>query len=687
MDRPTNLRGPTALALLLGLAGAAHAQGTFEEVRDFGPNPGALKMWVHRPPQPATPAGVVVALHPCTVTAAQFHENAGWAALADAHGFYVIYPEQQSANNPLGCFNWAGEYGDPTNLRRGEGENQSIIEMVGWMQGHDAIDDAKVFVMGHSGGGAQAAVMLATWPDVFAAGATMAGIAYNCTTNFNQVSSCLTPGIPRSAQAWGDAVRAANPNYRGPWPRLSVWQGSADNVVAPVNQAELVKQWTNVHGIDDAPDGEDQVDGYPHRVYRDAQGRTLVETYTMTGQGHGTFVDPPECGQAGAYFLAAHICAVDHMATFFGLIDDGSVDPPPADLTVDVSTPVDGATVTGTVRVEAGVQNPDGAASVEFFVDGDARAVADEAPYAFDWDTAADGAGPHALKAVATDDGGRTATDDDTGVTVVACADEAPPTVSVTAPEDGGVVRGQVAITADAADDCGVRVVEFAVDGQPVGESAAPPFGATWSASAGEHTLTATAVDVAGNRAEASVSVTVDEGAPPPAGPAVMFTAPAEGATVRGVQRFAVDAHAEGGVTQVLLFLGDALVGVDRAGPTFDFLWDAGLADEGPHTLTARAFDADGNIGEAERTVVVSHAPEVEGDAGGGPGVGDAGAAGASDTEPRKIGKTFWGCNQGMGRPGASTSAPDRPSPMAWTLLVALGLLGLRRRQRTERER
>ena len=47
----------------------------------------------------------------------QSYRNAGWEELADEFGFWVVYPEQQSANNALGCFNWAGEYGDPTNLQ------------------------------------------------------------------------------------------------------------------------------------------------------------------------------------------------------------------------------------------------------------------------------------------------------------------------------------------------------------------------------------------------------------------------------------------------------------------------------------------------------------------------------------------------------------------------------------------
>ena len=133
------------------------------------------------------------------------------------------------------------------------GENESIKQMVDQMKADYSIDGKRVFLSGLSGGAAQTALMLATWPDVFAAGATFAGIPYYCTINKNQVSTCLNPGVTQTAKAWGDLVRNAFPSFTGPWPRIAIWQGTADSVVNPANQTELMKQWTDVHGIPQTP--------------------------------------------------------------------------------------------------------------------------------------------------------------------------------------------------------------------------------------------------------------------------------------------------------------------------------------------------------------------------------------------------------------------------------------------------
>jgi hypothetical protein len=74
------------------------------EVTGFGSNPGALRMFEYVPadPQPA----LVVVLHGCMQKAASYDFGAGWSTLADRHGFVLLLPEQQRANNAKNCFNW-----------------------------------------------------------------------------------------------------------------------------------------------------------------------------------------------------------------------------------------------------------------------------------------------------------------------------------------------------------------------------------------------------------------------------------------------------------------------------------------------------------------------------------------------------------------------------------------------------
>ncbi len=302
-------------------------------VTSFGSNPGALNMYKYVPANMPPNAAIVVAMHGCTQTAADY-TKVGWNELAEKYKFYVVYPEQTTTNNSLRCFNWGGEYGDPTNIKRGQGENESIKEMVDQMKADYSVDASRIFATGFSGGGAQTSLMLAVWPDVFAAGATVAGIPYNCTTTYNEVSGCLKPGKSLSAQEWGDRVRAANPNYTGKYPRLAIWQGTADSVVDPNNTAQLLHQWSNVQGIDETADLTDtSVAKTTRREYRDSAGHALVETWGVTGMDHGAAIDSAnKCGTAAQYVLDVGVCSSFYIARFFGLTsgvvvtDGGTVD-------------------------------------------------------------------------------------------------------------------------------------------------------------------------------------------------------------------------------------------------------------------------------------------------------------------------------------------------------------------------
>ncbi len=299
---------------------AFEGAGTFEPVGSFGTNPGALDMYRYVPsPVPPGPAPLVLALHGCSQTAADYRQ-VGWEPLADALGFYVVYPAQRVANNGARCFNWYGELGDTSNLERGKGENQSIVEMVQRMEADYSIDTSRVYIMGLSAGGAQTALMLATWPDVFAGGGIIAGVPYACSTQLAQVPSCLSPGIDKTPKEQGDLVRGAVQGFPGPFPRVTIWAGSSDLVVNPNNQRELMEQWTDVHGIDTTPDVSTQTGAATRAGYADSQGNVLVETVRVANAPHGSFVDPDHgCGATGTWAVDFDVCAASSMASFWGL--------------------------------------------------------------------------------------------------------------------------------------------------------------------------------------------------------------------------------------------------------------------------------------------------------------------------------------------------------------------------------
>ncbi|HEV7648356.1 MAG TPA: PHB depolymerase family esterase [Actinophytocola sp.] len=307
------------VTLLAGLlAGTTSASAaSIVEVTGFGSNPGALKMFRYVPD--GLPAGrpVVVALHGCTQNAAGYGTGSGWTQLADRFGFSVVLPQQQSGNNLNSCFNWF-EAGD---IARGQGEAESIAQMVRKQITDTGADPARVDVTGLSAGAAMTSVMLAAYPDMFAGGGIVAGLPYKCAISMVDAFTCMNPGKNQTPAQLGDAVRGAS-DHTGPWPTVSVWQGDADFTVSPSNMTEIVEQWTNVHGIPATPTSTDTVAGYPHAVYASG-GRTLVETYTITGMGHGQPLDPGtadgQCGTAGAFLLDVGICAAWHMSAAWGL--------------------------------------------------------------------------------------------------------------------------------------------------------------------------------------------------------------------------------------------------------------------------------------------------------------------------------------------------------------------------------
>ena len=288
------------------------------EVQGFGSNPGNLRMFAFAPAKLQQPRALVVVLHGCGQTAASYDLGAGWSTLAKHYGFALLLPQQQPANNANGCFNWFSE----DDIARGRGEAGSIWQMVARMVRDHGIDPRRVFITGLSAGGAMTSVMLATYPEVFAAGAIIAGLPFGIAANVREALTAMRGFRPRLASELGDLVRDAS-KHRGAFPRVSVWHGSADRTVNPANADEIVKQWLDVHGLPEAPMSEGMVNGHPRQVWWNDDGDTIVESYTIGDMAHGTPLgradDERRYGRQGAFLLEAGISSPYHIAKFFGL--------------------------------------------------------------------------------------------------------------------------------------------------------------------------------------------------------------------------------------------------------------------------------------------------------------------------------------------------------------------------------
>ncbi|WNG62802.1 hypothetical protein F0U59_26430 [Archangium gephyra] len=175
--------------------------------------------------------------------------------------------------------------------------------------------------------------------------------------------------------------------------------------------------------------------------------------------------------------------------------------------------------------------------------------------------------------------------------------DNTAPVTAVSAPAQGALLRGTVPVSATASDAVGVTKVEFYAGTTLLGTSTIAPYAVSWdtaSVASGSVTLTTKAYDAVGNvSVSAARTVTVDNSAP-----TVAITSPANG-TSFSFLTFSTTIQASAsdnvGVTQVVFYDGATVLGTDTTAP-YSFSWNLVGAAKGNHTLTARAYDAAGNV-------------------------------------------------------------------------------------------
>jgi poly(hydroxyalkanoate) depolymerase family esterase len=299
---------------------AAAASPTLEQVSSFGANPGNLQMFDYVPVSAGSGVPLVVALHGCEQDAADYYDDSGWPKFADEWNFDLVFPQQPASNNALTCFDWYTASDDT----RGHGEAASIVSMVQYMEATYAIDPSRVYVTGLSAGGGMTSDLLADYPDVFAGGSIDSGLPAQCATTALLSTSCQLGEVAYTPAAWGTLVRNSDPGYSGPYPRVAIWQGTADTVVSPLNAGYETEQWTNVWGLNATqPSSVESLPGGTTETDYDApDGTPAIENFVISGMGHGLAVNPgsgaTQCGALGEYFLDA-ICSSYYTAQFWGL--------------------------------------------------------------------------------------------------------------------------------------------------------------------------------------------------------------------------------------------------------------------------------------------------------------------------------------------------------------------------------
>ncbi|HEX4790778.1 MAG TPA: PHB depolymerase family esterase [Actinospica sp.] len=327
-----------ALVLALGVQRPAQANtAALTQVTGFGANPGKLGMFDYVPTTAASDAPLVIALHGCTQQAADYYNDSGWPKYADLWGFDIVFPQQNSTNDSEDCFDWFTASDDS----RGQGEAESIIQMVDYMEAHYSINPSRVYVTGLSAGGGMTADLLADYPDVFASGSIDSGLPAQCATSQTQAYTCMDGSVNDSVAQWTSLATDSDPGYKGTWPTVQIWQGTADYTVSTANSTELMDQWTGVWGIGQTASSTASLSGgTSESIYDNAQGKPVVEVFAISGMGHGLAVSPGsaanQCGSTGAYFLN-YICSTYYTAVYWGL-NNGSTTSPTASATPTKTT-------------------------------------------------------------------------------------------------------------------------------------------------------------------------------------------------------------------------------------------------------------------------------------------------------------------------------------------------------------
>ncbi len=281
-------------------AGARTGQGQFL-TRSFSNDAGTRSYKLYIPSSYSgasdAPVPLVVMLHGCTQSPDDFAAGTRMNALAEQHGFLVVYPAQAPNANGSKCWNWFR--GD--DQRRDRGEPSLIAGITREVAAGYRIDERSIFVAGLSAGAAMAVILGATYPDIYAAVGAHSGLPYGSA---HDVSSAFGAMKGKGARSTPFGGRPASAGTDRPMPTI-VFHGDRDQTVVVQNGDAIVEQarvgFSDQAAFDASVNQGATTSGRTYRqtVYADSDGHPVVEHWLVHGAGHawsggspeGTFTD------------------------------------------------------------------------------------------------------------------------------------------------------------------------------------------------------------------------------------------------------------------------------------------------------------------------------------------------------------------------------------------------------------
>jgi poly(hydroxyalkanoate) depolymerase family esterase len=240
---------------------------------------------------------LVVMLHGCTQTAADFAAGTRMNQLADQYTFIVVYPQQMSIYNQDLCWNWF----ESSNQVRGSGEPAIIAGIVKSVEQNVSqwtIDTHRVYVAGFSAGAAMAVILGAAYPDIFAAIGVHSGMEYQAASNVFDSLKAMNQGGP-DPQQQGMAAFDAMGTTTGIVPTI-VFQGASDQALQPINGDQVIQQWMRTDQLASSGtytaefDHADKIEngqvpfGHSYSVFKwnDSHDNEIQEYWKIYGMGH-----------------------------------------------------------------------------------------------------------------------------------------------------------------------------------------------------------------------------------------------------------------------------------------------------------------------------------------------------------------------------------------------------------------
>lgn len=250
---------------------------------------------------------VVVMLHGCTQNPDDFARGTRMNNVAEEQTFLVVYPEQPRSANMQRCWNWY----EPGDQQREGGEPALIAGIVRQVIAEFSGDASRVYAAGLSAGGAAAAILASTHPDLFAAVGVHSGLACGAARD-----------MPSAFAAMRGAGAGASGGTRHGVPTI-VFHGDGDKTVSVVNGDRVAAQGPSGPDLAQAVSQGQTPDGvaYTRTVRQDASGRAVLEHWVLHGTGHawsggdpaGSFTDArgPDASREMVRFFLSHAGAAD----------------------------------------------------------------------------------------------------------------------------------------------------------------------------------------------------------------------------------------------------------------------------------------------------------------------------------------------------------------------------------------